>query len=153
MEDDEDETNSEDALMTFFAAVPAATCWLTGAPWFAAVHLPLLIVGTATSAPPAITLTFSTLLYTAGDSLFDEDSAALLATAAVNLAFIALLTAFGPARPTSSESEVSTSTSFADWDAELRERERALPWYERGPLGRARAKMRRRRRQRDEPGT
>ena len=98
-------------------AAPFVTCLATGSPWFAAVYAPLLVVGRAAEANPAATLSFSTLLYASGSTLFNADPGALLSSCAANLACAAMLLYLQQVRE--ARQTLPVEDPFADFDRRL----------------------------------
>lgn len=130
-----------DPVLVALQAMPLAACFACGAPWFAAVYAPLIALGMAAEAPPAIALLSSTLLYAAAAaSLPDVDPAPLASTVGLNVLTAALLggrsaSAFEP-EPPAPGAEREKFDRRMDEAVERRE----------GWLGKLRLKLARRRR-------
>ena len=109
---------------------PAASCFATGEPLFAAVLLPLVGVARAADAPPSAALAAATVLYAAGDAAA-YDAPLLAPTTLVNLGVLAAslyrawAAAAAPAEAYDADSpNLRGADRLFDFDARLRERGR-----------------------------
>ena len=109
---------------------PAASCFATGEPLFAAVLLPLVGVARAADAPPSAALAAATVLYAAGDAAA-SDAPLLAPTTLVNLGVLAAslyrawAAAAAPAEAYDADSpNLRGADRLFDFDARLRERGR-----------------------------
>ena len=109
---------------------PAASCFATGEPLFAAVLLPLVGVARAADAPPSAALAAATVLYAAGDAAA-YDAPLLAPTTLVNLGVLAAslyrawAAAAAPAEAYDADSpNLRGADRLFDFDALLRERGR-----------------------------
>lgn len=119
-----------DAELPLLELAPAASCFATGEPLFAAVLLPLVGVARAADAPPSAALAAATVLYAAGDAAA-SDAPLLAPTTLVNLGVLAAslyrawAAAAAPAEAYDADSpNLRGADRLFDFDARLRERGR-----------------------------